>query len=377
VGKPTNKNARILVISDMHHPYSHPDTTAFLAAIKKEYEPTRVICIGDEVDHHAMSFHDSDPDLYSAGDELKASIKALKPLYTLFPVMDLVDSNHGSMAYRKGKHHGVGTCRASTCVSMGTCWTQLPRAGSGSMTCSCASPRARTVTSRYGNDFDMPFRGNTVTLLQEAADALDSIDLVDGKVVGPDTAYKRLISMLDVESIRKAGFTSIVIDGLTELEQLVRSTTQWLTDCRSKTGEHNGFAEPAATVKAIRPVLDALRLLQRELDINYMVTCLLMVKGTEENGEITASEPKLLGYEVAAQLIPQFPDQIMVGRMTNAEGVVKPRLQFTSAAQKSVKEKNGTIKKLVGFTPRLRGVTELPATMPADLKAVLKLKGAK
>lgn len=107
MGKPTNKNARILVISDMHHPYSHPDTTAFLAAIKKEYEPTRVICIGDEVDHHAMSFHDSDPDLYSAGDELKASIKALKPLYTLFPVMDLVDSNHGSMAYRKGKHHGV------------------------------------------------------------------------------------------------------------------------------------------------------------------------------------------------------------------------------------------------------------------------------
>lgn len=204
-----------------------------------------------------------------------------------------------------------------------------------------------------------------------------SIDLVDGKVVGPDIAYKRLISMLDVESIRKAGFTSIVIDGLTELEQLVRSTTQWLTDCRSKTGEHNGFAEPAATVKAIRPVLDALRLLQRELDINYMVTCLLMVKGTEENGEITASEPKLLGYEVAAQLIPQFPDQIMVGRMTNAEGVVKPRLQFTSAAQKAVKEKNGTIKKLIGFTPRLRGVTELPATMPADLKAVLKLKGAK
>lgn len=204
-----------------------------------------------------------------------------------------------------------------------------------------------------------------------------SIDLVDGKVVGADIAYRRLVSMLDVESIRKAKFDSIVVDGLTELEQLVRGTSQWATDCRAKSGEHNAFAEPAATVKALRPILDALRLLQRELGVNYVVTCLLMVKGTEENGEITASEPKLLGFEVAAQLIPQFPDQIMIGRMTNPEGVVKPRLQFTSAAQKSVKEKNGTIKKLIGFTPRLRGVTELPPSMPADLKAVLKLKGAK
>lgn len=204
-----------------------------------------------------------------------------------------------------------------------------------------------------------------------------SLDLVDGKVVGADSAYKRLIAMLDAESIKKAGFTSIVIDGLTELEALVRSTQQWKADCTTNKGEHNGFAEQAATIKGLRTVMDALRSLQRELGINYVVTCLLMVKGTEENGEITASEPKLLGFEVAAQIIPQFPDQIMIGRMSNEEGMVKPRLQFTSAAQKAVKEKNGQIKKLIGFTPRLRGVTELPATMAADLRAVLKLKGAK
>ena len=56
---------------------------------------------------HAMSFHDSDPDLPSAGDELQNAIKYLKELYVLFPEMDLVDSNHGSMVYRKGKHHGI------------------------------------------------------------------------------------------------------------------------------------------------------------------------------------------------------------------------------------------------------------------------------
>ncbi|WP_206696334.1 hypothetical protein, partial [Streptococcus pseudopneumoniae] len=63
--------------------------------------------VGDEVDKHALSFHDSDPDLMSAGDELKAAIKCLPPLYKLFPKMALVDSNHGSMVYRKGLHHGI------------------------------------------------------------------------------------------------------------------------------------------------------------------------------------------------------------------------------------------------------------------------------
>lgn len=56
---------------------------------------------------HAMSFHDSDPNLVSAGDELNNAIEALQPIYKLFPNMDLVDSNHGSMVYRKGKVHGI------------------------------------------------------------------------------------------------------------------------------------------------------------------------------------------------------------------------------------------------------------------------------
>jgi hypothetical protein len=102
-----SKNKRILILSDMHIPYEHPDTYAFLKALKKKYNPDKVVCIGDEIDHSAMSFHDSDPDLFSAGDELQASIRKLTKLYKLFPEVDVVDSNHGSMAYRKGKHHGI------------------------------------------------------------------------------------------------------------------------------------------------------------------------------------------------------------------------------------------------------------------------------
>jgi len=97
----------ILCISDMHHPYGHPDTYDFLKALKQKYKPDKIVCMGDEVDHHAMSFHDSDPDLMSAGDELQEAIERLKPIYKLFPKVDVISSNHGDMAYRKSKHHGI------------------------------------------------------------------------------------------------------------------------------------------------------------------------------------------------------------------------------------------------------------------------------
>jgi hypothetical protein len=100
-------NRSILVISDMHVPFQHPDTVAFLTAVKKKYKPTRIVCIGDEIDQHNLSFHDTDPNMPGPADELRLAIKELQPIYQLFPVMDLIDSNHGSMLYRKGKHHGI------------------------------------------------------------------------------------------------------------------------------------------------------------------------------------------------------------------------------------------------------------------------------
>lgn len=105
--KANELNSRILVISDLHVPYHHPDAIAFLRAIKHKYKPTRIISVGDEVDYHAISFHDSDPDLMSPGDELKKAQEVMHELYTLFPKMDIMHSNHGSLLYRRGKHHGI------------------------------------------------------------------------------------------------------------------------------------------------------------------------------------------------------------------------------------------------------------------------------
>jgi hypothetical protein len=100
-------NQRILLIPDMHLPYAHPDTWAFLKAIKAKYRPDRVILLGDEIDHHALSYHESDPDLASAGPELESAIRLLTPLYRLFPKADVLESNHGSLVYRKAKTAGI------------------------------------------------------------------------------------------------------------------------------------------------------------------------------------------------------------------------------------------------------------------------------
>ena len=100
-------NSRVLFISDMHLPYQHKDLFTFLKMLKKRYNPTRVICLGDELDKHALSFHDSDPDLDSAGPELEKALPLVKELHKMFPEMDIIDSNHGSMVYRKAKHHGI------------------------------------------------------------------------------------------------------------------------------------------------------------------------------------------------------------------------------------------------------------------------------
>ena len=105
--KKKSQNQTILVIGDLHAPYEHPDTVAFLRAIKKKYRPTDVVQIGDEVDFHALSFHDSDPDLPSAGDELTRAINHLKPLYRLFPKIVVIESNHGSMVIRKALANGM------------------------------------------------------------------------------------------------------------------------------------------------------------------------------------------------------------------------------------------------------------------------------
>ncbi|AWD90607.1 hypothetical protein [Pseudomonas phage Njord] len=97
----------ILVIPDQHAPYHHPDAIDFLIAVAARFRPTLVVNLGDETDGHAMSFHDSDPNLMSAGHELVEARKFIHALEKVFPQQLVCHSNHGSLLYRKAKHFGI------------------------------------------------------------------------------------------------------------------------------------------------------------------------------------------------------------------------------------------------------------------------------
>ena len=97
----------ILAVPDLHIPYEHPDALAFIAAVKKEYKPDLVVNLGDMLDFHAISFHDSDPDLLSAGDELARAQEKIKEWEKLLPEQYIVGSNHGDLPLRQFVSKGL------------------------------------------------------------------------------------------------------------------------------------------------------------------------------------------------------------------------------------------------------------------------------
>jgi hypothetical protein len=97
----------VLAIPDLHCPFQHKDAFKFLKAVKAKYKPNEVVCLGDEIDGHAISMHDTDPDGLGAGQELEAAIAELKKLYKLFPKVKVCTSNHGSLPYRRAYKFGL------------------------------------------------------------------------------------------------------------------------------------------------------------------------------------------------------------------------------------------------------------------------------
>ncbi|MCK5017759.1 MAG: hypothetical protein KAS32_11910, partial [Candidatus Peribacteraceae bacterium] len=100
-------NSNILVIPDLHAPYQHRHALEFLSDVNVAMQPSRVISLGDETDGHALSFHDSDPNLDSAGMELSKAREFLQALERVFPIMDICHSNHGSLIYRRAIKSGI------------------------------------------------------------------------------------------------------------------------------------------------------------------------------------------------------------------------------------------------------------------------------
>lgn len=203
---------------------------------------------------------------------------------------------------------------------------------------------------------------------------------IDRDRTGPlsaDAALARFEAATDPEAVKAKGFQLIALDGLTELEKIVRASTKWKGICTTKQGGHDNFKEGPATILMMDHCLTRLRNLQFDLDLDIAVTCILDVTETNKrSGEIEAAKPRLQSYQVAESMIQQFGDIVIIGQMLNAEGKSGRVIQMgTELARQSVDQETKEVKKFFGITPRLQGVDELPKFIKADLAQVLKLKG--
>lgn len=98
---------RVMHIPDLHCPFMHQDAAAFIKAAQDKYHPTAIVLAGDELDQHAISAHDSDPNGFSPGHELTAGLKQLEQIYALFKEALVCESNHGQRPFKRAYKAGL------------------------------------------------------------------------------------------------------------------------------------------------------------------------------------------------------------------------------------------------------------------------------
>ena len=98
------KKERVVgIIGDTHIPYEHPGYLDHCVDNFRANGVTDVIHIGDLVDHHALSFHKSEPALKGANGEHVDSLERLKPWKKAFPKMQITHGNHDKIPARQLK----------------------------------------------------------------------------------------------------------------------------------------------------------------------------------------------------------------------------------------------------------------------------------
>lgn len=96
-GDPQN----VLVIGDPHEPFCKDGYLEFCRAMQEKYNCGTIVHIGDAVDNHAISYHESDPSGRSAGDEFNLAKERMKRWYHTFPVAKVCIGNHDALPFRK------------------------------------------------------------------------------------------------------------------------------------------------------------------------------------------------------------------------------------------------------------------------------------
>lgn len=97
----------VLIIGDLHEPFTRKGYLEHCVKTYAEYKCNKVVLIGDVIDNHYSSYHETDPDGTSAGDELEIAIDKLRDWYEAFPSAYVVIGNHDRIILRKAYTSGL------------------------------------------------------------------------------------------------------------------------------------------------------------------------------------------------------------------------------------------------------------------------------
>ena len=99
--------SRVLVVGDLHAPFLKWGYLDFCLRIHKLYNCNEVVFIGDLLDNHYSSFHETDPDGMSAIQEFETAIKEINLWYQFFPKAKVCIGNHDLIPDRKRFTAGI------------------------------------------------------------------------------------------------------------------------------------------------------------------------------------------------------------------------------------------------------------------------------
>lgn len=105
--KPRSKKT-VGVFSDTHIPFHHPNYLPFVIETFKRHNVGTVVCLGDLVDNHAISRHQTETCAKSPYDELDLSIQEIAKYTKAFPKVKMVLGNHDLIAIRQAATLGLG-----------------------------------------------------------------------------------------------------------------------------------------------------------------------------------------------------------------------------------------------------------------------------
>ena len=95
------KERRILVIGDIHAPFCLDGYLDFCKEVYAKYNLNQVVFIGDILDNHYASYHETDPNGMSGGTELEYAIAQVTKRADAFPIADVIIGNHDRIIMRK------------------------------------------------------------------------------------------------------------------------------------------------------------------------------------------------------------------------------------------------------------------------------------